>query len=61
MKDKIIVWLTVLVLGALSWVVNCAVIRVICACFGLPFSLRVATGVWLVLCLLRWTLTRSGD
>lgn len=36
-----------------SWFMTCIVIKLITLCFGLTFSLRVATGVWLVLILIK--------
>jgi hypothetical protein len=37
---------------ALSWGITIGIIALICACFGLTFSLPIATGIWLVLVLL---------
>lgn len=38
---------------ALSWAVTCGIVYLITLCFGLPFSWPVATGIWLILILLR--------
>ena len=38
---------------ALSWLVTCGVIKLITLCFGLVFSWPIATGIWLILCLLK--------
>lgn len=49
--------ITVLVLTvcyAISWAVTVGIIKLITMCFSLDFSLAVATGIWLILCLLRW-------
>lgn len=45
---------TVVLIGglALSWGVCIGVIKLITLCFKWDFSLLVATGIWLVLCLL---------
>ena len=47
--------LTVIVIVALayglSWLISIGVMKLICFCFGLNFSLKVATGVWLLLAL----------
>lgn len=44
-----------LVLGAfvLSYLLTCGSIKLICLCFGLTFSWLIATGIWLVMILLR--------
>lgn len=41
-----------LIAVAASWAFTCAIIDLICLCFGLIFSLPIATGIWLILCLL---------
>lgn len=38
---------------ALSWSVTVGIIKLITLCFGWNFSLIVATGIWLVIMLLR--------
>ena len=43
----------VLLICAISWIVTCGVIYLITLCFGWTFSWAIATGVWLVMCLLR--------
>lgn len=46
----IIVYLAV---AALSWIFSCGIIKLITLCFGLEFSWAWATGIWLVLYLLK--------
>lgn len=41
------------VLGAISWIITCGIFYLITLCFGLEFSWLTATGVWLVMVLLR--------
>jgi len=36
-----------------SWICTCGVIKLITMCFGLTFKWSVATGIWLILCILR--------
>ena len=36
----------------LSWAITSGIIYLICLCFHLNFSLKIATGVWLVLLLI---------
>lgn len=38
---------------ALSWFLTCCVVKLIMLCFGLTFSWAAATGIWLIICLLR--------
>ena len=37
----------------LSWIVTCGVIKLITMCFGWTFKWSVATGIWLIICILR--------
>ena len=37
----------------LSWIVTCGIIKLITMCFGWTFKWSVATGVWLIICILR--------
>ena len=45
--------LTILLSFTLSWGVTVGIIYLICMCFTLEFSLLIATGIWLVIMLLR--------
>lgn len=45
--------LIVAAIFAFSWVVTCGIIKLITVCFGLKFSWKVATGIWLVMFLIR--------
>ena len=38
---------------AVSWIVTCGIIKLITLCFGWTFTWKLATGVWLVMFLLR--------
>lgn len=43
-----------LVLGyGLSWILTCGIIKLITLCFGLTFKWSIATGIWLMLCILK--------
>lgn len=37
----------------LGWIVTCGIIKLITLCFGLTFNWLIATGIWLVMCLLK--------
>lgn len=49
----LIVALMVIGLIAIEWLITVGIIYVICLCFSLKFSWWIATGVWLILCLLQ--------
>jgi hypothetical protein len=57
MKDSLFATIAVLIFIALdlcgSWLVTCGIIKLICICFSLTFSWGVATGIWLVMILMR--------
>ena len=38
---------------AISRLITCGIIKLITICFGLTFSWAIATGIWLILCLLK--------
>lgn len=56
-KDGGIIAVIVIIIFALayglSWLLTCGVIKLIAMCFGLTFKWSIATGVWLVILLLR--------
>ena len=37
----------------LSWIVTCGIIKLITMCFGWTFKWSIATGIWLIICILR--------
>ena len=37
----------------LSWIVTCGIIKLITMCFGWTFKWSIATGIWLIMCLLQ--------
>lgn len=47
--------LTIMIIAltlGISWAVTVGIVYLVCICFGLTFSLKVATGIWLILTLL---------
>ena len=36
-----------------SWILTCGVIKLITLCFGWTFKWGIATGIWLVICILK--------
>ena len=45
--------LVLFVLYGISWAITCGLIYLICLCFSLTFNVIAATGIWMVLCLIR--------
>lgn len=37
----------------ISWIVTCGILKLITMCFGLDFKWTVATGIWLIICILK--------
>ena len=50
----IIIIILAIVYG-ISWIVTCGIIKLITLCFGWKFKWSVATGIWLIMCLLSST------
>lgn len=48
LKILIGIILVALIFGG-EWIIVCGILKLICWCFALTFSLKIATGVWLVL------------
>ena len=53
MKELIIKLIIFLLLCAISWSITCGVIYLISLCFGFEFSWLIATGIWLVMILIK--------
>lgn len=43
----------VVILYGISWLATCGMIKLITLCFGITFKWSTATGIWLILCLVR--------
>lgn len=43
----------VAILYAISWAICTGLIYLICLCFSWKFSILAATGIWLVICLIK--------
>lgn len=41
---------------AISWIATCGVIYLITLIFGWTFNWLIATGIWLILCVLKWVI-----
>lgn len=45
----------------ISWLAICGIVKLVTMCFGLTFKWSVATGIWLILCVLKMTFHQSKD
>lgn len=45
--------LKILVASIVSWLIICGIVKLICLCFGLTFTWLIATGIWLLIILLK--------
>lgn len=55
MKEKIIVIIIGLIICfVLSWLVTCGLVWLVCKCFSLAFSWKIATGIWFICLIARW-------
>jgi hypothetical protein len=43
--------LVFLMLGGVSWIITCGIVKLITLCFGWTFDWLIATGIWLVMIL----------
>ena len=52
--QKTLVYIAIWVIAyAISWIITCGWVKLITMCLDLPFSWKVATGCWLIACILR--------
>ena len=49
----VILILLIVACCVLSWIITCGMFKLITMCFGLTYKWSFATGVWLILCLLK--------
>lgn len=60
MKEKIIgiilLWVICMVL---SWAVTCGLVWLVCKCFSLVFSWKIATGIWIMCMIARWIVSAA--
>lgn len=52
MKKVIAIIAILLISNAISWLITCGIVKLITLCLGLTFKWRIATAIWLVMCLL---------
>lgn len=58
----LIVFIATVVIGyGISWAIIVGAIWGIAWCFSIPFSLKIATGIWLVLCVAKAIFTNTSS
>lgn len=60
MLIMLILAITIAMLGV-SWGICCGLLLLISMCFGFDFSIKVATGIWLVLVLVNFFLGKEKN
>lgn len=53
MSKVIGVILGIIIAYAIGWILTCWIIKLITMCFGLQFSWAIATGIWLIILVLK--------
>jgi hypothetical protein len=48
-----------LVVAGISWIATCGIIKLITLCFGWEFNWLIATGIWLVMFLIKSTFGKN--
>ena len=59
MRKGLVIVIGLIVGYAISWAFTVGIIKLITMCFSIGFSLPVATGIWLILCLLKLVFHKS--
>ena len=52
-KDILTIVLVIVGLVFLGWIITVGIIKLITMCFGWTFKWSVATGIWLIICILQ--------
>ena len=56
-----IIYIVAVAIGyAISWVIFVWALWGIAWCFSIPFSLKIVTGIWIAICLIRITFHRGS-
>ena len=49
MKKVLFAIIDIALVYGLSWIITCGLIKLITLCFGLTFKWNIATGIWIIL------------
>ena len=58
-KDILTIILVIVGLVFLEWIITVGIIKLITMCFGWTFKWSVATGIWLIICILQSIFTSN--
>ena len=61
MRKLLIAVIELVISAAISWAVVVGILKLITMCFSIGFSFPVATGIWLVICLMRLIFYKSEE
>lgn len=61
MRSVIAVLFLMTALTSFSWIVTCGIVKLITLCFGWYFSWPIATGIWLIVILIRSVFIQSSS
>ncbi len=59
LKKGLFMILIVVALYSVSWILTCGIIKLITLCFGLNFNWLIATGIWLIMCVVQSIFKRN--
>lgn len=59
LKKGLFMILIVVALYSISWILTCGIIKLITLCFGLNFNWLIATGIWLIMCVVQSIFKRN--
>ena len=59
MKEFIIGLIVVGILYALSWAITMVLFALVCLCFSWEFNWLIATGIWIIICILKLIIGRT--
>ena len=57
----VVIILVVILCYGVSWIVTCGIIKLITMCFGLTFKWTIATGIWLIICIVKRIFTSNNN
>ena len=60
-KDILTIVLVIVGLVFLEWIITVGIIKLITMCFGWTFKWSVATGIWLIICILQSIFKNNVD
>lgn len=60
-NDSVLTYILIIVFSlAISWGITAGLIKLISMCFHFQFTFSLATGIWLIMCLIRTVIHKSN-